>query len=807
MAETTVHEPGAEAPVRLPVHLPTFARNLWRRRAIPAVFAITGACVGLVLVPFAGTREYRAETVLLYRPLLAGVQETASVQTHQHLVKVQGNLDEVRRRLGWPTSLPALAAALDVAVQKNTDLLFIRARAERAADAAALANAARDVFLANQLRIRKSDGASRVGDLEQRVSEVTKALAQADATLAAFTERHGVADLERTTGAYLQQAMSLDVIYQQALADRDAVEQKHTNIGRATTDLKRKVAAEQKAAGAAEDLTSLNIRSGRLRSAIEEDRRLRAGQALLVQREAELKRAQDLRAQGLLSKAEFDKVQADYEWQKALTVDTEQTEQWKAELRKIDTGVIPKGNSETATSPVLRDVMLRTLDLDLERGGVAERVKRLEEARDEIRQRIDALPALQRDFIALKREVDARETEKRSVEELLAKVRSAVEAGSSDFSVVSEAKVPAFPVASSRRPVFLACVLGGGLIGLLLVVVAEARDRTFKSAGDVAAQLGDAPLLALPRLPAGMVQAPGGEPPAVAESFRALAWRLRQSVTGRGVRVLVVAATPGEGTTFVASHLAAALGRLDERVLLVDAHVRSRASAHTLREMALTDDPLDGGLVLPARVEGALLGGARAGRARLERAVPGGVRARLTRPRAIVAAAVAAARDAGAWVHGVLHPDAIPLTAPLSLQGLVPAGHGQPGLGEYLSYHATGLDEMTTATSLPGVECVASTGAAVMPDLLGTNRLRTLMGDATARYGVVVVDAPPVLASVDAEILARSADAALVVVRASHASSGDVAAALARLRATGVRVAGLVLNGVDRLHLPKDMHR
>jgi len=790
----------AEAAPRLPVHLPTVARNLWRRRAVPIAFAGAGVVAAVVIALAFGGRHYRAETVLLYRPTLVGLQDAPSVQTQQQLVKVQTTLDETRRRLGWQVSLPALASAIDVSVQKNTDLLFIRAATQSPASAAALANTTRDVFLEQQGHIRRGDATTHLAEVEQRIGAVTGALQKADAELAAFTQKHGIVDLDRTTGAYLQQAMSMDVLYQQALADQDAVVQQNSNIVRATSELKRKVMKEQKEAGASEDLTSLNIRIGRLRSAIEEDRRSRAGQALLEQRAADLARAKSLRDEGLMSRAEFDKIQADYEWQKAQSVDTDQIGQWKDELKRLDTGVIPKSSNDTATSPILRDVMLRSLDLDLEKGGIGERVRRLGQARAEIKTRIDALPALQRDYVALKREVDARETERRSLEDLLSKLRSAGEARTSDFSIISVALPPSYPAASSRRMLFVVTLSLFVAVGLALTVVAELRDRTFRSSGDVAAYLGESPELVLPSLPVHLAQPPGAGSSSLAEPFRRVAWRLRGAQPGRGLRLLVVSATPGEGTTFVASHLAAAFGRLDQRVLLVDGHVRLRGS-EGLEEVALTREPLDGGHVLPAHIERDVLASIRAGGHRVAAAIPETVRLRLGQWRRPAQAAARHLASSWGWLTAVLNPGgAGHATMPLSLNGLVLAPAGT-GLGGYLSYDAVGLDDLTVATTMPGVECVPPSAPAVVPDLLGSDRLRLLMGSATARFDIVVIDAPPVLESVDAEILARSADAVVVVVRASHATASEVKDAIKRLQETGVRMAAVVLNGVDKIHL------
>ena len=66
------------------------------------------------------------------------------------------------------------------------------------------------------------------------------------------------------------------------------------------------------------------------------------------------------------------------------------------------------------------------------------------------------------------------------------------------------------------------------------------------------------------------------------EACRLLAERVRSTWPDKGTRILITSDAPGGGRALVATHLAAALGLRGEKVLLVDADVRSPRDAHGL---------------------------------------------------------------------------------------------------------------------------------------------------------------------------------------------------------------------------------
>ncbi|MFL7794471.1 MAG: CpsD/CapB family tyrosine-protein kinase, partial [Anaerolineae bacterium] len=97
-------------------------------------------------------------------------------------------------------------------------------------------------------------------------------------------------------------------------------------------------------------------------------------------------------------------------------------------------------------------------------------------------------------------------------------------------------------------------------------------------------------------------------------------------------------------------------------------------------------------------------------------------------------------------------------------------------------------------------------GLAVLPagerppnpsELLGSRRLRELLGLLTQHVDVVVIDSPPVLPVTDAAVLAQNVDGVLLVVDAGETRREIAQHAVESLRQVGANVIGAVLNRVS----------
>ncbi|WP_346535996.1 polysaccharide biosynthesis tyrosine autokinase [Micromonospora sp. DPT] len=79
-------------------------------------------------------------------------------------------------------------------------------------------------------------------------------------------------------------------------------------------------------------------------------------------------------------------------------------------------------------------------------------------------------------------------------------------------------------------------------------------------------------------------------------------------------------------------------------------------------------------------------------------------------------------------------------------------------------------------------------------ELLATHRLRKVIESLEASGMTVVIDSPPLLPVTDATVIARVTGGAIVVTRAGHTRTDQLASAVEGLRAVGATVLGVVVN-------------
>jgi capsular exopolysaccharide synthesis family protein len=135
----------------------------------------------------------------------------------------------------------------------------------------------------------------------------------------------------------------------------------------------------------------------------------------------------------------------------------------------------------------------------------------------------------------------------------------------------------------------------------------------------------------------------------------------------------------------------------------------------------------------------------------------------------------------------------------------------KPRLGEFF-----GIDErlgLTTAIlgeqpveeliqPVPGDDNLWLLGSGQMPpnpaELLNGRRIQEVFSTLRRLFDLVLIDSPPVLPVTDAVVLAKDADATLLIVAAGQTSRGDLQRAAEKLAQVNARVVGLVLNETSR---------
>jgi Mrp family chromosome partitioning ATPase len=473
---------------------------------------VAGAGAGL----WFGERVYEAETVLLYRRAAdasSEIGDSTFLATHMNMVEIPSNLQEVRRRLDLPVSVQELGGAVDARIEAKTGLLILRSTWADATTVADVANTLREVFVEHHVEVM---GREELESLDARLEESRAEKREAEAQLA-----------------------QLEVI------------EKETRL---------RVEEDLLASPELEGLGDVNIRIERIRDAIFDDQNQRANVAELVKWELEYERARSLAEQGVISKSELDRLRSEYERQEALTVDTDQTRDWRSELERLQEVAMPAGSATSPAAPVLQEMLLRGFLLRLDQIRLDERLRQLGARRAEV----VVATRLVREDVA---------------------VGDAALAGLNYFRLISPAEQPVHPIRSNRRLLALSVAMLVGAAGLGALAFVELGDTRLRTEADAELKL---------HLPCWASFVEGEVVSALASrrggaQSQGLASRLRRRLPEPGLVLGLVSETEGEQRPEVTEGLARALASQGESVLLIE------ASAGVVPTVERPDDARDTG--------------------------------------------------------------------------------------------------------------------------------------------------------------------------------------------------------------------
>ncbi len=122
----------------------------------------------------------------------------------------------------------------------------------------------------------------------------------------------------------------------------------------------------------------------------------------------------------------------------------------------------------------------------------------------------------------------------------------------------------------------------------------------------------------------------------------------------------------------------------------------------------------------------------------------------------------------------------------------------EPGLTDVLVGTAH-LREAIRPNVVPKLDVLPAGALPPNPsELLGSDAMRELLDQVRGQYETVIFDSPPTLAVTDATVLGAEADAVILVVRAGETEEVAAQRAVAQLKRVQAKVAGTVLNGLQK---------
>lgn len=131
------------------------------------------------------------------------------------------------------------------------------------------------------------------------------------------------------------------------------------------------------------------------------------------------------------------------------------------------------------------------------------------------------------------------------------------------------------------------------------------------------------------------------------------------------------------------------------------------------------------------------------------------------------------------------------------LRAKTESGKEIQGLSHYLSGQR-GLNDVLYATNIPGLFIIFSGPSVPNPtEILEKEYFDMLIEFGRERFDYVLIDCAPIGAAIDAAVISKSCDGAILVIAQGMASKRMVTSVKKQLEASGVRIIGAVLNKVS----------
>lgn len=109
------------------------------------------------------------------------------------------------------------------------------------------------------------------------------------------------------------------------------------------------------------------------------------------------------------------------------------------------------------------------------------------------------------------------------------------------------------------------------------------------------------------------------------------------------------------------------------------------------------------------------------------------------------------------------------------------------------------LSRAVQATSIAGLFLMTTGDLPPNPaELVGSNRMKTLIKALATRFDYVLIDTPPILAVTDAVVMSTRVDSVVLVARAGSTRQSQLKHAAMRLQEVNANVSGVVLNRINK---------
>lgn len=569
-----------------------------KRRWLPASVVFLLVVSVATLAAFLKTPIYQAQSKLLIKSSNTGLTEleigginplsgqSSPLDTEVETILSTPILQSVISRLkltdseGKPLKLEDFEEKLNVSKARAGDVIQLSYKSDDSEQAALVLNTLMEVYLADNLRVNRSEAASAREYIDNEIPKSKQKLESLEERLRRFKERNGVVALEK------EAEVAVD----------------------ATIKLAEKINdAQGRALGARTQAASLRQQLGlKTQQSIDSTN---LSQSPGVQ-EA-LKQLQEVESQLAIERTEKTPEHPDVKDLQEKAVALRQTLQGRVG-QAIGRSSLTAAPGKLQVSELQQSATGELVKLESERLASEQIAAALVKVQNDFQKRTQVIPGLEKQLRQLLREVELSQEVYANLVKKWQELQVLEKQNLGNARVLSPALIPDKPVEPRKALYVLSGLILGSFLAVGVALLLDARDRSVKTLEDIKALFPDTTVLGvIPAIEGGQqyqIKEKGGSVPAdvkrelfvrdiphspPSEAIRMVQSNLRYLSSDKPLKVIALTSgIPAEGKSTVAANLALTMAELGHKVLLIDADLRRPVQHRTwelLNRVGLSD--------------------------------------------------------------------------------------------------------------------------------------------------------------------------------------------------------------------------
>ncbi len=525
--------------------LQRFIVGAWQRRYLGAAVVIAITVVMALLINFAVSPQWQASTTLIKRSHQDRLSlaernpfksQDYSLTTLLDTLKLPSSLEYVRQQAGLNVSLTSLAAAIDIAMGRDSKIINLKVTWSEPKKSAELANLLAQTFIDRTRLLLRDDASSAYEYYTAQLKESRQNTRYASADVLAFRQKHGISNLDAETRVLLEEMSRLQSELNSRHAEADAFRVASTRLMAALQDEPEQV------------ITYTIFRSPLKSRLAEYNWELREAQSkYTVHNPKVIKLNERIDSLKQMIAANNDEAIPENTY-------TRNSKREEMELRLL---------------LLADDIKLR----EAQAGAIAHTLTAMKD-------KVASLSDHEKDYLLLQSRLDGTLTLENELARRVEETRLVKQRNGASFDIVEAAVTPTEALPSGRKLMAIASLVFAFGSGFVLVLFLEWRDPLVRSVRDVTAITGGDVCIEIPAdlEASGHLIDQSRATGQLANLYRGLSNELDVSMGADNCSSLaVLSADGGSGRSTVAANLAAVRTMKGQKVLLVDADLRPSA--------------------------------------------------------------------------------------------------------------------------------------------------------------------------------------------------------------------------------------